>query len=901
MQKSILTAILILSIQITFSQNVSEISIKENILKSDLVVEAEIVNKQSFWDLNHNNIYTAHELRVITLIKGEVFSNPELLIMGGKVDDIFQIVSDLPNFEVGDVGVFMLQSIQKENKICNNIMYKYFLINRKKSFVKTENKTFKIENINGTPLNFEILNDIKKVTGFTIQSQLVDSKMKSGNVTHEVTGFSPNIITAGTGSILTIYGTGFGNVQGTSKVWFRLADNPNQIFTNNGFKYVTWKDTQIQMVVPANAATGEIFVDINEVRAESKEELTVKFNVSNEYNLPIYLIKTNNKNGYTFQLHNNISNYKGAKEIIERSIKNWICATNVPWEVESTKSVEPGNDGICSILFGELSENGQETLGRASMFLQQTSYNNEPSFVLSEVDIVFSSKENWCFNSNAINYQQIDFESVALHEFGHSMLVGHINDKDNLMHYAISPGEIRVLKSNNEQCGEFVINKSLAFKNGEFQTISVIKTADPDFSVNKDTLYSKNEYNSYQWLINGTNIGNATKRSYVITASGYYSLMVTDKYNCLKTSEGKYVTKSNSSLISFNCPEDIQIDTSMNENQSIYIKVPYPSIQNPENESYILTNTFNSTNDASGLYPIGKTVVTWKLTDKNGNETTCSQNIIVTMKPESVLIMNCPPTIVLSCLDSFPEKYSNFYDFMEAGGFASSSSTFVIDTLFKLESESENVQYCPSKISRTYSIPDYDGNFASCNQEILINDIEPPIVSCPPDIALKNEEKLPEISKNLVEFIGAGGYASDDCSPAFLLDYDFQLDSSDNNLLKRIYSLTDICGNFTTCIQNISIENPTLIEPHFSTQTMNIQTFPNPTNQVFTIQIDGIENSEIQLEIYNSNGKSIKFDEFYSTNASFNERIDLSNQPSGIYIIKVSDGESVQCKTIIIE
>ncbi|MGB0425027.1 MAG: LamG-like jellyroll fold domain-containing protein, partial [Flavobacteriales bacterium] len=42
-----------------------------------------------------------------------------------------------------------------------------------------------------------------------------------------------------------------------------------------------------------------------------------------------------------------------------------------------------------------------------------------------------------------------------------------------------------------------------------------------------------------------------------------------------------------------------------------------------------LTNDFNGTDDASGTYPIGSTVVTWTATNGSGNSSTCTQTVTV--------------------------------------------------------------------------------------------------------------------------------------------------------------------------------------------------------------------------------------------------------------------------------
>jgi hypothetical protein len=344
--------------------------------------------------------------------------------MGGKINDLMQIVSTSPSLNVGDYGIFILFKLPMENKICADTDNKYLLTKGKNCYVLIEKDSCKIETLEGSLVNDEKINCIEEITGKTIKYNKQEIMLKSTAANHSISGFSPKEITAGTGEVLRIFGSGFGNTQGTSTVWFRYADNPNQIFTSsNGFKVSLWSDEEIQIVVPSKAATGNIFVNINDVKAESTEELKVKFNVQQEYYKPQYLINTNEKGGYTFHFHSNINKFVGAKEQIEKSINEWICSTSVPWEIGNSQSVEPGMDGICSVQFGDLSDGGGETLGRASIILQETSFLNSNDYVLKEVDVIFSQKENWCFNNSKITDQQIDFLSVALHEFGHAHLL----------------------------------------------------------------------------------------------------------------------------------------------------------------------------------------------------------------------------------------------------------------------------------------------------------------------------------------------------------------------------------------------------------------------------------------------------------------------------------------------
>lgn len=66
----------------------------------------------------------------------------------------------------------------------------------------------------------------------------------------------------------------------------------------------------------------------------------------------------------------------------------------------------------------------------------------------------------------------------------------------------------------------------------------------PDVDVNGDTLIVANasEFSSFQWFIDGNPIPGANGPSYVIGATGLYSVQVTDPQNCIGTSDQQMVT-----------------------------------------------------------------------------------------------------------------------------------------------------------------------------------------------------------------------------------------------------------------------------------------------------------------------------------------------------------------------
>jgi hypothetical protein len=87
----------------------------------------------------------------------------------------------------------------------------------------------------------------------------------------------------------------------------------------------------------------------------------------------------------------------------------------------------------------------------------------EGQWYIAEYDIVFDDDANWEYGpANAVT-PKFDFESVAFHELGHGLQLGHVINPQDVMHYAIAPGtQQREPIQNDIDCAKLVLSQSKA-------------------------------------------------------------------------------------------------------------------------------------------------------------------------------------------------------------------------------------------------------------------------------------------------------------------------------------------------------------------------------------------------------------------------------------------------------
>jgi Galactose binding lectin domain. len=203
-----------------------------------------------------------------------------------------------------------------------------------------------------------------------------------------------------------------------------------------------------------------------------------------------------------------------------------------------------------------------------------------------------------------------------------------------------------------------------------------------------------------------------------------------------------------------------------------------PNPANPGHYAYVITRT-------------------WKGTDPSGNATTQAQTITVTNP--------APPTI------SVPANVTVNYGAStapSATGTATGSSTIGAVTMTYADastqgSNANNANYYNYTITRTWTATDILGRTTSGVQLITVQDVTAPSIACPASATASGCNTAPAAT---------GTAVGQDISPVTVTYTDISTQTTNPLLpttyiyvITRTWKATDVSGNFSTCVQVISV------------------------------------------------------------------------------------------------
>jgi gliding motility-associated-like protein len=233
---------------------------------------------------------------------------------------------------------------------------------------------------------------------------------------------------------------------------------------------------------------------------------------------------------------------------------------------------------------------------------------------------------------------------------------------------------------------------------------------------------------------------------------------------------------------------------------SANIPIPAPVVS--DNCSILsVVNDFNGSNDASGVYPVGITKVTWTVTDVNGNKATAITNVTVADKEGPVITANditvstdvasctagvvVPVTVTDNC--SAPVNVTNSFN-----GSADPSGNYPIGVT--------NV---------TITATDVAGNQSQKVIQITVVDNESPVITCPANITVSISTGTCTANVTVPTPV-----VSDNCGSVTITN-NFNNSANASGVYNLgtttvIWTAKDAAGNITSCSMTVTVKNTDL-------------------------------------------------------------------------------------------
>ena len=245
-----------------------------------------------------------------------------------------------------------------------------------------------------------------------------------------------------------------------------------------------------------------------------------------------------------------------------------------------------------------------------------------------------------------------------------------------------------------------------------------------------------------------------------------------------------------------NCPADVNMTAEPGFcGATVDVSIPEFGVDFTDCFDATITNNYTGTNDGTAFYPVGTTIVTWTVTDAQGNTATCLQTIIITDDEDPTVI--CPDDIdanntpgLCGAIVSWPTppQFDDNCTPVTITSTHNSGDTFPLGTT-----------------TVTYTAADPSGNTVSCSFDVTITDTEPPVLTCPEDVIVFTtpgtcdalaEWTVPDLTDNCPNpTITGSSHASGDTFPI--------------GTTQVTYTAIDEAGNENTCTFNVIVEECT--------------------------------------------------------------------------------------------
>lgn len=414
------------------------LDMETRLVQSEATLIGTLTKSRTFFKAD-GNIYTAY-----LVINGGDTTMVEK--MGGTVGDLTQVIEPDATIGEGDVGILFVNKSDDGGR--------WTLACGPYSFVKYDATIHAY--IDGVgQYDVAYMHKVMWHLADQLKSIEYSDATASRMIPPTITDISPDTVTAGTETVLTITGFNFGsNATGQSAIELRNPDvgvlitayqpvPPNHI--------LSWSDKKIQLIVPgrdplaghAGAGSGVFRMKNNIGELGYSPALTVLYNrFIQGANQQMHLVNDNDKGGYTMTFNTAFKANGDAALAYQKALETWQCEnkSNITLADNTTSKNCPANDGINLVAFDDGCALSTGVLAQTTHWFITCS--DGQSFFL-EMDMIFDKQAKWSYTETNSDATKFDFQSTALHELGHLHGIGHSLEAGSTMFPNVFPGTTR--------------------------------------------------------------------------------------------------------------------------------------------------------------------------------------------------------------------------------------------------------------------------------------------------------------------------------------------------------------------------------------------------------------------------------------------------------------------------
>ena len=242
---------------------------------------------------------------------------------------------------------------------------------------------------------------------------------------------------------VTLTGVGFGEAQGSGYVTFDNGGNYYEEPSAGAFHYSEWTDNSITVEVPPAFSNRVRVVTDDGTMMETTDSLHIGYNLSTAPGSSYGHTYLHNESdgGHLFHVNEEIFNIPERMDAVERTLKDFVCKTGVNLRLaeSATSSGWDLDDGQNTISY-DSPENplSPGTAGYCYTLWYSCILGGETFFYVGEIDVVLNGSFDYDYSTGPVGAGQAKFAYVLMHELGHAMRLGHVNEWGETMYSSVT-------------------------------------------------------------------------------------------------------------------------------------------------------------------------------------------------------------------------------------------------------------------------------------------------------------------------------------------------------------------------------------------------------------------------------------------------------------------------------